>query len=113
MHRDLPSGTVVSALKRTIRRNKKKMIEEIDIEKLLSERGEYVKDAVDRWFEKIPKEELDKPVIASIGQEIEPRIYTPKDLYKELKKETKERKVSKEKEGIVVEIIKMYGEVEK
>ncbi|MCD4843947.1 MAG: hypothetical protein K8R25_05610 [Methanosarcinales archaeon] len=89
------------------------MIEEINIEKLLLEKGEYVKEAVDKWFEKIPKEELDKPVIASIGQEIEPRIYTPRDLYQELKKETKEKKVSKEKEGIVVEIIKMYGEVEK
>ncbi len=88
------------------------MIEEINIEKLLLEKGEYVNEAVDKWFEKIPKEELDKPLIASIGQEIEPRIYTPRDLYQELKKETKARKVSKEKEGIVVEIIKMYGEVE-
>lgn len=88
------------------------MIEEINIEKLLLEKGEYVNEAVDKWFEKIPKEELDKPLIASIGQEIEPRIYTPRDLYQELKKETKAKKVPKEKEGIVVEIIKMYGEVE-
>jgi hypothetical protein len=87
--------------------------EEIEVEKLVLERGEYVKGAVDRWFDKIPKEKLDRPVIAAFGQEIKPITYTPKELYEELKKQIEERKLSKEREEFLAEIIKKYGEVEK
>ena len=87
--------------------------EEIEVGKLVLERGDYVKEAVDRWFKKIPKEELDKPVIAAFGQEIKPITYTPREFYEELKGEIKERKVPKEREAFVSEILKRYGEAEK
>jgi len=85
---------------------------DIEIKKLVSEKGAYVKGAVDKWFEKIPKEELDKPVVAAFGQEIKPITYTPRELYEELKKEIQEKKVSTEKEKFLAEIINLFGEVE-
>ncbi len=87
--------------------------EKIEIEKLVLERGEHVKDAVDKWFEKIPKEELNKPVIAAFGQEIKPITYTPRELYEDLKKQIKENKISKEKEKFLLEILKKDEEVER
>jgi hypothetical protein len=86
------------------------MREEIDIEKLVLEKAEYVEGAIDKWFEKIPEEELDKPVIAVFGKEIEPITYTPRALYEEVKKEIKEtKKISKEKKGFIKDVVKTYG----
>lgn len=85
--------------------------EEIHMEKLVSERGDSVKKAVDNWFEQIPKEKLDKPFMASLG--MESKISTPRDLYKELTDQISRRSISREKAGLLKEIIDKYGVGEK
>jgi len=81
--------------------------EELRIEKLVSERGDFVKKAIDKWYEQIPKDKLDKPIVASLG--IESKIMTPRDLHKELTERISRKSVSTEQMGLLKEIISKYG----
>lgn len=85
--------------------------EELRIQKLVSERGDFVKKAIEKWFEQIPKEKLDKPIMASLG--MVSKISTPNDIYKELTEQITKRSISKEKIGLLKEIITKYGEEKK
>lgn len=82
--------------------------EEMKIEKLVAEKGDFVKNAIDKWFEQIPKEKLDKPIIANLG--MDSKVLTPRELHKELTAQISKRSISKEKISFLKEIIKQYGE---
>lgn len=82
--------------------------ENIKIEKLVSEEGDLVKKAIDNWFEQIPKEERDKPIIASLS--MDSKVLTPQDLYKDLTDQVSKKSISKEKTSLLKEIIAKYGE---
>jgi hypothetical protein len=85
--------------------------EETKIDKLVSEKGDFVKKAIDRWFENIPKDKLDKPIVASLG--MDSKILTPRDLYKDLTHQVTKKSISKDKMSLLKEIIAKYGEEKK
>jgi hypothetical protein len=82
-------------------------LEEKNLDKLVSERGNDVMKAIDKWFEQIPKEKQDKPFMANLC--MDSKILTPRDLHKELTEQISRKSVSKETKGFLSEIIKRYG----
>lgn len=83
------------------------------LEKMVQERPEYVEESLGAWFKRVPKEEVDRPVMAAFGQELEPITYTPREIYETLKKEIKARKVAKERQGFLSEVVRMHEEEKK
>jgi hypothetical protein len=83
------------------------------LEEMVRERPEYVAECLEAWFKRVPKEEIDRPVMASFGQELEAITYTPREIYETLKKEIKAKKISKEKQRFLSEVVRMHKEGQK
>lgn len=83
------------------------------LEKMVQERPEYVEEALEAWFKRVPKEEVDRPVTAAFGQGIQPITYTPREIYDALKKEIKAKKIAKERRAFLSEVVRMREVVRK
>lgn len=83
------------------------------LETLVKEKPEYVQEALDAWFKKVPETEADRPAMAAFGLELEPKTYTPREIYETLKTEAKAKKVAPGLETFLVEVVRMYKEANK
>ena len=84
------------------------------LEKMVQERPEYVEEALDAWFKRVPKEEVDRPAMAAFGQEgLQPIMYTPREIYERLKKEIEAKKVTKEWQRFLSQVVRMHKEEKK
>lgn len=83
------------------------------IEILIKEKPDYVEKSVERWFESVPPEERDKPVLGIFGENKPKKILSPKQIYDGIMEEIKLGKLSNYGIFFLETVVKDFGEGEK
>lgn len=96
----------------------------MNIENLVCDQPDYVMKAIIKWFENIPKEELDRPIIGHFCVDNANQVYTPRQLCDEMMQTLKidfsfkqraksVAKMTDVSKDLLTEIIMQYGNTEK
>jgi hypothetical protein len=83
------------------------------LESLVQDKPDYVQEALEAWFKKVPKEEADRPAIAAFGLELEPIMYTPREIYETLTVGVTAQEVAPGLERFLSEVVRMHKEANK
>lgn len=94
-----------------------------NVEELVRINPDYVVKAITKWYDHIPEEERDRPLIGVFCTEASDQTYTPKQLHGEMMKTLKIRLTLEERsksiakmtnipKGLLTEIISRYGDSE-
>lgn len=73
------------------------------LEKMFKEKPGFVEDAIEQWWQEVPEEERDKPILGFFQAEPEAATLSPREMYEMMKSRRKKAK------GFILGVLEDYG----